>query len=176
MSGSDRVTRSSSRSHRSSRNSLLKTTLANNHSQQQQHIVQRNNNLATVKSNNANSNYRNHKIGKKKSSIDLTYSARLTQEARREKRPGWIIMVTEKLSNRGRNLHKAASSGSQATVALSSTRSSSLSSSSGNLRNPGRGSGQNSMSNAELCEFDDLATALLVDPVMGFRTHKMNLR
>ena len=28
----------------------------------------------------------------------------------------------------------------------------------------------------ELCDFDDIATAVIIDPFMGFATHKMNLR
>ena len=28
----------------------------------------------------------------------------------------------------------------------------------------------------ELCDFDDIATAAIIDPFLGFATHKMNLR
>ena len=28
----------------------------------------------------------------------------------------------------------------------------------------------------ELCDFDDVATAAIIDPFLGFATHKMNLR
>lgn len=41
---------------------------------------------------------------------------------------------------------------------------------------PDRSSGQHSMTIQELCDNDDMATSVIVDPVLGFRTHKMNLQ
>lgn len=42
----------------------------------------------------------------------------------------------------------------------------------------GRGKSVSStgMTVSELCDFDDMATALLVDPFLNFPTHKMNTR
>ena len=36
--------------------------------------------------------------------------------------------------------------------------------------------GTTNMTPQELCDYDDIGTAVIVDPYLGFGTHKMNLR
>ena len=40
----------------------------------------------------------------------------------------------------------------------------------------GRGTPSSGMISKELCDNDDIATMLVIDPVMGFMAHKMNTR